>query len=87
MKRVRSIDDLVTRARELAGAPRRRILGITGAPGAGKSALAAEIIAELDGLAVAVPVDGFHLTNAGSAWPTLNEIATIPLRRGMATGS
>jgi len=42
----------------------RQILGITGAPGAGKSTLAGAIIARLDGEAVDVPMDGFHLANS-----------------------
>jgi pantothenate kinase len=43
----------------------RRIVGICGAPGAGKSTLAAALLAELNarrpGTAVVVPMDGFHL--------------------------
>jgi pantothenate kinase len=42
----------------------RRILGIAGAPGAGKSTLAAQLAAHLGRTAVIVPMDGFHLANA-----------------------
>jgi pantothenate kinase len=42
----------------------RRVLGIAGPPGAGKSSLAEAVVARLDGLAVLVPMDGFHLSNA-----------------------
>jgi pantothenate kinase len=63
MIEVNSFKELSARARHLA-AQGRRILGITGAPGAGKSTLAAAIIAELDGQAVDVPMDGFHLANS-----------------------
>ncbi|EXG79642.1 nucleoside/nucleotide kinase family protein [Cryptosporangium arvum] len=55
--------DLIDRARELAAGP-RRVLGLTGAPGAGKSTLAAELVAALGPRAVLVPMDGFHLANA-----------------------
>ncbi|MFE3516406.1 nucleoside/nucleotide kinase family protein [Streptomyces sp. NPDC059166] len=55
---------LTDRARRLAEDGRRRVLGIAGAPGAGKSTLAAEIVAGLDGRAVLVPMDGFHLAGA-----------------------
>jgi pantothenate kinase len=64
VSRTTSIDELAERARRLATAGTRRILGITGAPGAGKSTLAAAMVAELGGLAVTVPMDGFHLTNS-----------------------
>ena len=55
--------DLVERARRLAGQGGRRILGITGAPGSGKSSLAGAVVAALAPAAVLVPMDGFHLAN------------------------
>jgi pantothenate kinase len=58
------MDELIARARRLAGASGRRVLGITGAPGAGKSTLAQRLADELAGAAVLVPMDGFHLANA-----------------------
>ncbi|MGW1275609.1 nucleoside/nucleotide kinase family protein [Streptomyces tsukubensis] len=55
---------LVERARALAR-DGRRVLGIAGAPGAGKSVLAARLAAALGGdRAVVVPMDGFHLARA-----------------------
>ena len=43
----------------------RTILGIAGAPGAGKSTLAAWLLQQFSpGTAVVVPMDGFHLGNA-----------------------
>jgi len=51
---------LVSRARGLA-AEGRVLLGITGAPGAGKSTLAGCLAAEVGESAVVVPMDGFHL--------------------------
>jgi pantothenate kinase len=57
-------DALVARAAALASSGGRRILGITGAPGAGKSTLAARLVDALDGQAVLVPMDGFHLADA-----------------------
>jgi pantothenate kinase len=57
------VDQLTDRARALAGAGSRRILGIAGAPGAGKSTLAALVTARLDGAAVQVPMDGLHLAD------------------------
>jgi pantothenate kinase len=51
---------LVSRARELAE-HRRMLLGITGAPGAGKSTLAGLLAADVGESAVVVPMDGFHL--------------------------
>ncbi|MFI7103059.1 nucleoside/nucleotide kinase family protein [Streptomyces sp. NPDC050161] len=58
---------LLARARRLAAsaAPgRRRILGITGPPGAGKSTLAAHLVTRLAGQAALVPMDGFHLAES-----------------------
>nr|WTB34398.1 nucleoside/nucleotide kinase family protein [Streptomyces sp. NBC_00830] len=57
------VGELSARARRLA-APGRRILGIAGPPGAGKSTLAARLVDGLGGLAVLVPMDGFHLAQA-----------------------
>ncbi|MGW7465901.1 nucleoside/nucleotide kinase family protein [Streptomyces xantholiticus] len=54
-------DHLLARARRLAEPGSRRILGIAGAPGAGKSTLAQCLVEALDGLAVLVAMDGFHL--------------------------
>lgn len=59
-----SLDDLVARARDLADAGPRQLLGIAGAPGAGKSGLAERIVAEVGPLARLVPMDGFHLAQA-----------------------
>jgi pantothenate kinase len=58
------LDALVARARGLAGAGARRLLGITGAPGAGKSTLALTVAAELGDAAALVGMDAFHLANS-----------------------
>ena len=61
------LTDLVEAAAALAAssAPgNRRVLGITGAPAAGKSTLAAALVDALGpDVAVAVPMDGFHLSD------------------------
>jgi pantothenate kinase len=57
---VRLDDALLERARGLVG-PGRSILGICGAPGAGKSTLATQVSAAVGPAAVVVPMDGFHL--------------------------
>ena len=60
-------DDALTRAVKLATSGRRAILGITGAPAAGKSTYAEQLTAELIGLGhqvALVPMDGYHLAQA-----------------------
>jgi pantothenate kinase len=60
-----AVPELVDRARRLAERGEPRILGITGAPGAGKSTLARTVVDELGPRrSVLVPMDGFHLSNA-----------------------
>lgn len=56
--------DVVVRAQRLGRAGGRRLLGITGAPGAGKSTLAAAAVTAMGSRAVLVPMDGFHLARA-----------------------
>jgi pantothenate kinase len=59
-----SVAQLVERARGLAGQGGRRLLGITGAPGAGKSTVARAVVDALGPeLCALVPMDGFHLAN------------------------
>ena len=59
-----SVAQLVERARGLADQGARRLLGITGAPGAGKSTVARAVVDALGPqLCALVPMDGFHLAN------------------------
>ncbi|WP_422734734.1 nucleoside/nucleotide kinase family protein [Micromonospora sp. WMMD558] len=62
--RVVPLDELVARAHALADAGPRQLLGIAGAPGAGKSTLAEQIVAAVGPVARLVPMDGFHLAQA-----------------------
>jgi pantothenate kinase len=57
---VRFDDSLVSRARALMSGG-RAVLGICGAPGAGKSTLSALLATSIGERAVVVPMDGFHL--------------------------
>ena len=59
-----TVAELVSRARSLIVPGQRRVLGITGSPGAGKSTLCAALMAGLGSEAALVPMDGFHLANA-----------------------
>jgi pantothenate kinase len=59
-----SIDDALARARTLAAAGRRQVLGIAGPPGGGKSTLAERVVADLGARAQLVRMDGFHLAQA-----------------------
>ncbi|HVD88065.1 MAG TPA: nucleoside/nucleotide kinase family protein [Jatrophihabitantaceae bacterium] len=54
-------DSLLARARRLLVPGERRLLGVTGAPAAGKSTVASALVAALHPDAVLVPMDGFHL--------------------------
>ena len=57
-------EELIDEAHALADADGRRILGLTGPPGVGKSELAATLVRALRPHAVLVPMDGFHLAQA-----------------------
>lgn len=60
-----TLNELGRRAAELARGGGRIVLGIVGAPGAGKSSLAADLLALLPAGDVAlVPMDGFHIADA-----------------------
>lgn len=61
---VDSIAELHARLVTLTAGGGRRILGLVGPPGAGKSTLARELAAPLAECAAIVPMDGFHLANA-----------------------
>jgi pantothenate kinase len=67
-----AVQQLAQRAAALASRPGRAILGITGAPAAGKSTLAERLLAELGDRAAYVPLDGFHL-----AHHVLRELGTV----------
>ncbi|MER5194213.1 nucleoside/nucleotide kinase family protein [Streptomyces sp. NPDC002755] len=63
-----TFDDLLVRARALAGdGGRRTLLGIAGSPGSGKTTLAERLVRELNGAGdpwvAHVPMDGFHLAD------------------------
>ena len=58
-----STADLVARAATLVVSGERRILGVTGAPGAGKSTLCAALAQALGSDVAVVGMDGFHLAN------------------------
>ncbi|MBN9306893.1 MULTISPECIES: nucleoside/nucleotide kinase family protein [unclassified Devosia] len=51
-------------AEALLAQPGRRVLGIAGGPGTGKSTMAQRLAAELGGVAAYVPMDGFHMKHA-----------------------
>ncbi len=64
---LRDLADLVTAIERMRAAPPRAsgrlIVGLAGAPGAGKSTITAALSAELPG-SVVLPMDGFHLPQA-----------------------
>jgi pantothenate kinase len=58
-----SVHELVERADALASGGRRTVLGIAGAPGAGKSTLGVTLARALGDRAALVGMDGFHFAN------------------------
>ncbi|MFD2856865.1 hypothetical protein ACFSZS_21815 [Seohaeicola zhoushanensis] len=58
------IDELEARVLALPERDMRHLVAISGPPAAGKSTLAAELVARLGPGAILVPMDGFHLDNA-----------------------
>ncbi|MDX6205544.1 MAG: hypothetical protein QOF39_1601 [Frankiales bacterium] len=58
-----SLQQLVADAAALGGSGGRVLLGIAGAPGAGKSTVAEALVAAVGARAVLVGLDGFHLAN------------------------
>jgi pantothenate kinase len=61
---IEDIAAAIERARALAESGPRKILGIAGPPGGGKSTVARAVVAELGDRARLVPMDGFHLAQA-----------------------
>lgn len=64
MTNVLQLDDLRSRARRLASGGGRRLLGITGPPGAGKSTLARAVVEDIGHSSRLVEMDGFHLSQS-----------------------
>ena len=54
----------LSRISALLAGGQRKLLGLVGPPGGGKSTLAQALLDALPGRAVVVPMDGFHLANA-----------------------
>ncbi|MFT4294972.1 MAG: nucleoside/nucleotide kinase family protein [Micropruina sp.] len=59
-----TVADALDRASALATTGERRLLGLAGPPGVGKSTLSAMLAQRLGGTMVVVGMDGFHLANA-----------------------
>lgn len=60
-----TLDELVDQARQFSITGQRKILGVAGAPGSGKTTITQAILKGLTpGSVVIVPMDGFHLSNS-----------------------
>jgi len=59
---ITSLDEVITRAKSLMG-EERKIVGVIGKPGAGKSTLSAQLIDQLGDQAAILNMDGYHLSN------------------------
>jgi len=57
-----SLEEVVTRAKSLMGGE-RKIVGVIGKPGAGKSTLSGQLIEQLGDQAAILNMDGYHLSN------------------------
>jgi len=57
-------DVYLERIHKLMATGSRRLLGLVGPPGAGKSTLACQLAQALGDKAIVVPMDGYHLANA-----------------------
>lgn len=64
MTRTTLFSCLLEKANEVLSLGGRRLLGLCGAPGSGKSTLSAELQQALGAQAVVVPMDGYHLAQA-----------------------
>ncbi|MGN6089808.1 MAG: nucleoside/nucleotide kinase family protein [Actinomycetales bacterium] len=69
---------VIDRARALAADGQRRLLGIAGPPGGGKSTLAEALVRHLGPQAALVPMDGFHLDDGVLARLGLAEVKGAP---------
>jgi len=58
-----SIQEALARLTSSLQPGQRYLLGLAGAPGAGKSTVAQQLMAAFPGRAVVVPMDGYHLAN------------------------
>lgn len=58
-----NIQEAVSRLLDSLQPGQRYLLGLAGAPGAGKSTVAQQLMPALPGRAVVVPMDGYHLAN------------------------
>ncbi len=56
--------EALARLQALTATGQRKLLGLVGPPGAGKSTLSAALLAALPGAAQVVPMDGYHLAQA-----------------------
>ncbi|MFT3970050.1 MAG: nucleoside/nucleotide kinase family protein [Micropruina sp.] len=59
-----TLSEAVDRASELAATGERRLLGLVGPPGAGKSTLSAVLAESIGPRMIVAGMDGFHLANA-----------------------
>jgi pantothenate kinase len=59
---ITSIDEVIARAQSLMSGE-RKIVGLIGKPGAGKSTLSAQLIEQLGDQAAILNMDGYHLSN------------------------